>query len=54
MRRKRNLFGEVSGANEGMIIHDKTTFEYWLVDNKFASKNVKILDKSKTYIGDLL
>lgn len=54
MKKKQNLFIKATGANEGIIVDDKFTFEDWHVDDEFERNNVKISDDSKAYIDDLI
>ena len=54
MKKNENLFIEASDANEGTVVNNRTTFEDWFVHDDFASKNVKIADKSKAYIEELI
>ena len=48
------MFIKATGANEGIIVDDKFTFEDWHVDDEFERNNVKISDDSKAYIDDLI
>ena len=48
------MFIETTGANEGMIVDDKPTFEDWYFDDDFESDIIKISDKTKAYTDDLV
>ena len=50
---KINLCIEASGANEGLIVNDKPTFEECFTDDEFAVESVMVSDDSKAYIDNL-
>ena len=50
---KINLCIEALGANEGLIVNDKRTFEECFTDDEFAVESVMVSDDSKAYIDNL-